>query len=94
MVSLLGCPFCGKPAQRCKKYVRCSECGCDGPFTSDDVDDEQCEIDWNIRLHDKDLLEASENLLFRIRNIGYWNKPDTEMYIKALEAAVEKAKGN
>lgn len=41
-----------------------------------------------------DLIEASENLLFRIRNIGYWNKPDTEMYIKALEAAVEKAKGN
>ena len=41
-----------------------------------------------------DLFEASENLLFRIRNIGYWNKPDTEMYIKALEAAVEKARGN
>lgn len=41
----------------------------------------------------KDLIEAAENLLFRIRNIGYWNKPDTEMYIKALEDAVNRAKG-
>lgn len=39
-----------------------------------------------------DLFEAATNLVERYRSVN-WNKPDTEMYIKALEAAVEKARG-
>lgn len=64
-----------------------------GPELGRQLTYEELEGNANLIAAAPDLLEASENILFRIRNIGYWNKPDTEMYIKALEAAVEKAKG-
>lgn len=46
---LLKCPFCGGEPERGKKFVRCSDCGASGPYTSEDVDDDQCEKDWNTR---------------------------------------------
>lgn len=48
-IVLLPCPFCGGKPERAKKCVVCHECGASGPYTSEDTDDNQCEIDWNAR---------------------------------------------
>lgn len=47
---LLPCPFCGGTPERAKKHVYCSNCGAQGPYTSDDIDDLTAEIDWNKRI--------------------------------------------
>lgn len=65
----------------------------DSPGKDEEDGTEEAKSNANLVRSAPELLEAAENILFRIRNIGYWNKPDTEMYIKALEAAVERAKG-
>ena len=44
------CPFCGGKPARAKKYVRCEDCGACGPYTSEDIDDDQCVQDWNTRV--------------------------------------------
>lgn len=47
---LAPCPFCGAAnVERRKKCVVCIECGATGPYTSEDVDDDTCERDWNTR---------------------------------------------
>jgi len=48
--ALKPCPFCGNEnIERKKKACRCLECGCEGPYTSEDIYDDQCEKDWNNR---------------------------------------------
>lgn len=53
------CPFCGGRPERAKKYMRCEDCGASGPYTSEDIDDDQCEKDWNTRV-DAALREPNE----------------------------------
>lgn len=50
MSELSPCPFCGgRDVVRLKKCVQCNDCGAQGPYTSEDADDDKCEQDWNAR---------------------------------------------
>ena len=47
-VELLPCPFCGSKAYLGTMYVRCHECGCEGPLGPYQEEEEGIAL-WNTR---------------------------------------------
>lgn len=66
----------------------------DSPGKGEEDGTEEAKANANLVWSAPDLLEAAVNLIERWHSPNWKNTENTAMYIKALEAAVERAKGN